>query len=129
MVARPQYAPLPGPIMNGTIVRISCATPGAELQYSINGSTNWLVYTQALTINGGTTLLAYATKQGYQPSFQSSGSFPVVSNTPPDGGAYNVGWIGLAIGKTGELFCPVGSRVYKVSVTGDAAVFAGDNDG
>lgn len=85
MVARPEFNPPPGPVANGTVVTITCVTPGAEIRYSIDGGTNWVVYSQPLTINGGTTLLAYTTKQGYQANwFVVTASYPLAQLPPPE---------------------------------------------
>lgn len=67
-VAEPVFIPSSGPITNGTSVSIACATPGATIYYTLDGSTpstNSTQYLTALVINGGTTLNACAVAPNY----------------------------------------------------------------
>ncbi len=70
--ATPEFTPSQGPITNGTLVSISCATTGAVIRYSLDGSiptTNSPVYAAPLALNGNTVLKAVAFKEDLDPSF------------------------------------------------------------
>ena len=57
-VATPVFTPQ-SPITNGTSVSISCATPGAVIYYTLDGTTpttNSLVYSSPFLLNAGVTL-------------------------------------------------------------------------
>jgi DNA-binding beta-propeller fold protein YncE len=62
-VAAPALSPPFGPITNGTAISMSCATPGAQIYYTLDGSipsTNSTPYAVPPVIGGGVTVSAYA---------------------------------------------------------------------
>jgi len=85
-VAVPTFTPASGPITNGTIISISCATSNAVIYYTLDGSTpttNSAVYLGPLTINGGTTVAAFATATGYVNSATRSVFYSLVQTATP----------------------------------------------
>lgn len=59
-------------------VTITCATEGATIRYTLDGTEpteNATEYTQALTINESATLVAKAFKDGYYPSEQATATY------------------------------------------------------
>jgi glucose/arabinose dehydrogenase len=60
----PTFNPSVGPITDGTTLSMSCATPGAVIHYTLDGTTpttNSAVYSGPFTINGGIIVSAIAT--------------------------------------------------------------------
>ena len=67
-VAEPAFTPYYGPITNGTLISISCATPGALIYYTLDGSAPShysFFYSGPFAINGGVTVSAFAMESGY----------------------------------------------------------------
>jgi DNA-binding beta-propeller fold protein YncE len=67
-VAAPVFTPPSGPITNATTLSITCATTGALVYYTLDGSvpsTNSTLYSDPLVINGGVTVRAYAVAAGH----------------------------------------------------------------
>lgn len=62
-VAMPTFNPAAGTYSSAQSVTISCATTGATIYYSTNG-TDFQEYTEAITVSESTTLYAKATKDG-----------------------------------------------------------------
>jgi glucose/arabinose dehydrogenase len=84
--ATPVFSPSSGPITNGTSVSISCATPAAVVYYTLDGSTpttNSAIYTGPVIINGGTTVSAFATADGYVNSAVQGILFQLVQTATP----------------------------------------------
>jgi glucose/arabinose dehydrogenase len=84
--ATPTFSPSSGPITNGTSISIACATPGAVIYYTLDGSTpttNSAIYTAPVTINGGTTLDAMAVAGGYLTSAVQSTFYQLVPTATP----------------------------------------------
>jgi glucose/arabinose dehydrogenase len=66
--AAPVLNPPIGPVTNGTIVSISCATPRSIIYYTVDGSTpttNSPIYSGSFPINGGVTVQAFAVANFY----------------------------------------------------------------
>jgi len=61
-----------------TTIALSCALYGATIEYSLDGGTTWLAYTEAIATTGWTgskTVKARATKTGYFPSVTSQATY------------------------------------------------------
>lgn len=67
-VAAPTFNPAAGEVEAGTKVTISCATEGAEIEYVLNGGSDYIKYTEPIEITEKTTIEAYATKDGLEMS-------------------------------------------------------------
>jgi glucose/arabinose dehydrogenase/alpha-tubulin suppressor-like RCC1 family protein/sugar lactone lactonase YvrE len=70
-VAIPVFSPAAGPITNGTPIAIDCATPGAEIHYTIDGTDPGpasSLYSSPVPLNANSTLKARA----YRTSFNDS---------------------------------------------------------
>ena len=68
VVATPVISPAGGEVEEGAAVTISCATEGATVYYTTDGSTpttSSAVYTGAITVNKAMTIKAMAAKEGY----------------------------------------------------------------
>ena len=68
VVATPVISPAGGEVAAGTAVTISCATSGATVYYTTDGSTpttSSAVYSGAITVNSAMTVKAMAAKNGY----------------------------------------------------------------
>ena len=61
IVAMPTFSVEAGAVQPNTEVAISCTTPGATIKYSLNGSTEFIEYTDPIVITEATTISAYAT--------------------------------------------------------------------
>jgi glucose/arabinose dehydrogenase len=92
-VATPVFDPPAGPIANGTIVAISCTTPGAVIHHTLDGTNpakNSPAYSAPFTINGGATIRAQAFESGFSDSAVQSAFYQLVQTatpifTPPSG--------------------------------------------
>ena len=68
VVATPVISPAGGEVQEGATVTISCATSGATVYYTTDGSTpttSSAVYSGAITVNKAMTIKAMAAKSGY----------------------------------------------------------------
>jgi streptogramin lyase len=84
--ATPVSSPASGPITNGTSISISCATPGAVIYYTLDGTpptTSSTIYSGPLTVNGGTTVNAFAVASGHLDSAPKSVFFALVQTAAP----------------------------------------------
>lgn len=59
-VAMPTFSVEAGAVQPNTEVAISCTTSGATIKYSLNGSTEFIEYTDPIVITEATTINAYA---------------------------------------------------------------------
>jgi len=86
-VAAPVFAPNAGTYQDSVRVTMSCATPNAQIRYTLNGteptSTSPL-YSQSILITVTTTVKAKAFKTDWAPSGTTSGAYviQVASDTP-----------------------------------------------
>ncbi len=70
-VAAPTFSPTAGTVKPGTAVTLSCATAGAEIHYTLDGSeptASSAIYSDPIVINENTTIKAIATKEGLDAS-------------------------------------------------------------
>jgi hypothetical protein len=85
-VATPVFSPSTGPITNGTTISISCATPGASIYYTLDGSTPTTAsptYIGPFSINGGATIRTFAVETNYSNSSVQSINYPLVQVATP----------------------------------------------
>jgi len=85
-VITPVFTPSTGPVTNGTLIVITCATPAAVIHYTVNGSIpskSSPVYSAPFTINGGVTVNAYAVTNRYVDSPVQSTFFQLVQTATP----------------------------------------------
>jgi hypothetical protein len=82
-VATPTFSPPPGNFASPPVVTISCATAGASIFYSLDGSEPATAYTDPVTINPGATLKAKATKTPP----------PTLTNSDVASGDYTIGTV------------------------------------
>ena len=81
-VATPEFNPASGPITNGTRVAISCATPGATLHYTLDGSEPVVdspAFSAPFPMLGNVTLKAKAFKPLFNDSAIRTMSFGLIS--------------------------------------------------
>ena len=81
-VANPTFSPPEGTYTSAQNVTISCATSGATIYYSTDGSTPSTQYTVPVNIASTATLKAKATKEGWTDSQIASASYTI--NITPD---------------------------------------------
>ncbi len=84
-VATPTFSVAAGAVAEGTQVEIECATEGASIFYTIDGTENWLPYTEAIAINEALTLKAYATKDGMDNSAVATADYTIKVVAPITG--------------------------------------------
>ena len=137
-VATPAFSPAGGEVEEGTEVTISCATDGAIIYYTTDGSeptTESAVYTGVITVTEAMTIKAMAAKVGhYTSSAVAVASFTIKAVEPevPEANCYPVSPV---TGKIGEstyhlatfsaneaTVAPDGVRVYYAVVDGDEVV-------
>jgi hypothetical protein len=85
-VGTPAFNPPAGSVTIGTRVALSTVTPNATIYYTTNGaspSTNSLVYTGPVTVNGNTTYRAFATAAGYADSAVAVASYSITPAATP----------------------------------------------
>ena len=78
--AAPVFSVASGKVDNGTIVKITCATEGAKIYYTTDGSTpteSAIAYTAALKITESVTIKAVAVKEGLNDSEVTTASYSV----------------------------------------------------
>jgi len=79
--AQPTYAPPPGHYMTPQFVEISCASPGATIYYTTDGSTpttSSKTYTGSILVAVGTTIRSIAVIPGWSPSTVATGSYTIL---------------------------------------------------
>jgi hypothetical protein len=84
--AVPVFSPSAGPITNGTSISIYCATPGAAIYYTLDDSMPTTVsplYADPFSINGGTTVKAFAMETNYVNSSVQSTYFQLIQAAVP----------------------------------------------
>ena len=83
-VATPTFSPEAGTYSEAQLVNISCATEGATIFYTIDGTNpteSSTEYTEAITIAETTTLKAFAMKEGYLDSEIATATY-IISEAP-----------------------------------------------
>ncbi|WP_422444911.1 glycoside hydrolase family 3 N-terminal domain-containing protein [Thermoanaerobacterium sp. DL9XJH110] len=83
-VATPTASPSPGTYDTPQTVTLSCATSGASIYYTTDGSTptrNSMLYTAPITINVTTTIKAIAVKSGWYDSPVATFTYTITSET------------------------------------------------
>ena len=98
-VATPVFSPAGGSYPSPQNVTITCATSGATIRYTLDGTEpteSSTIYTTSLTINETTTIKAKAWKNGYQPSSIAEATYTIiytitVSANPSNGGTVTGG--------------------------------------
>jgi N-acetyl-beta-hexosaminidase len=96
-VATPTFSPSGGEYSSSQSVAISCATSGATIRYTTNGSeptTSSPTYTSPITVSTTMTLKAKAWKTGWTTSDTGTAAYTIIEKvaTPtfsPSGGTYN----------------------------------------
>lgn len=79
-VGTPTFSPNGGEVQEGATVTISCATEGAKIYYTTNGTTPTTastLYSGAIAVNQGMTLKAIAVKDGYTNSAVAQATFTI----------------------------------------------------
>ena len=72
-----------GEIAYGTEITLSCATPGAEIYYTVNGSGPAGLYTGPIAVTTSPlTIEAYAVKEGINPSDTMTQTYTIKIGTP-----------------------------------------------
>lgn len=86
----PTFSPAAGTYTEAQNVTISCATSGANIYYTTDGSTpstsNGTVYSGAIAVNSNMTIKAIATASGYNNSTVAEASYIINSGTTPGSG-------------------------------------------
>ncbi|MBD3320723.1 MAG: hypothetical protein GF350_06485 [Chitinivibrionales bacterium] len=84
-VAMPVVNPAGGPFDSAITVELSCATAGASIYYTLDGSEpdeTSSLYSSALTLSSSTTLKAKGYKSGLAPSYTTSEQFDITIQPP-----------------------------------------------
>lgn len=79
-VATPVFSPDSGTFILSKEIRISCATEGATIYYTLDGTipdTSSFKYNSPILINSSTTIKAYAVKDGMEDSDTASASYTI----------------------------------------------------
>jgi fibronectin type 3 domain-containing protein len=84
-VFAPNFSPVGGTYTTAQAVTLSCATPGANIRYTLDGSnpsdTAGFLYTGPISVDGTTTLRAVAFKTGLKPSAVESATY-IIADDP-----------------------------------------------
>ena len=93
-VATPTFSPAAGEVTVGSTVSISCATEGAAIHYTTDGTeptASSATYTTPIEINAATTFKAIAFKDNYKKSEIATAAYTViVANTSTEENPYSV---------------------------------------
>lgn len=87
-VIPPVFSPTAGYVKPGTEITITCATEGAEIHYTLDGSepsATSTLYSAPVVIEEATTIKAIATKEGLQASPVVTAKFVVSTDEPAKG--------------------------------------------
>ncbi|MDF2801685.1 MAG: hypothetical protein K0S61_1588 [Anaerocolumna sp.] len=104
-VTAPIFTPASGNYSTSQNVTISCATPGATIRYTTDGTTptaNSPIYSQGISITSSKTIKAIGVKTGMADSTVTSASYTISSTYPSwvAGTAYALGDMVIYSGKT-----------------------------
>lgn len=94
-VATPTFSPAGGTYSSAQSVSISCATSGATIRYTTNGSdptSSSTTYTGPITVSTSTTIKAKAFKAGMTDSATASAAYTISTTPPPPGNKLLVGY-------------------------------------
>ena len=102
-VATPMFSPAAGTYTSAQSVAIACATDGATIYYTTDGSepsaTNGTVYSEAIAVNESMTIKAIAVKDGMANSAVAEAEYVInivadyAVTVTPDGGKLNFGTV------------------------------------
>lgn len=84
-VTNPVFTPAAGVIFAGTPVTITCATEGADIHYTIDGTeptAESTLYTEPIVINEATTVKAIAVKDGMEASSVVTAEYTIFTYEP-----------------------------------------------
>lgn len=82
MVATPTFSPAGGAYTSAQSVTISCATEGATIRYTTNGTTPTAsspVYSQPIAVNSNMTIKAIGMKSGLTDSYVATAEYTIVT--------------------------------------------------
>ncbi len=87
-VFAPQFVPEPTPIAEPTSVTLRCATPGASIRFTLDGSAPGKqanLYDRPITIEPGSVIKARAYRGKWEPSDVATAEYPVAdaNSAPP----------------------------------------------
>ena len=125
-VATPEFDPAAGAVASGTTVSISCATSGATIHYTLDGTdptSSSATYSTPISITAATTIKAIAVKSGMADSEIASAAYTISGSTP------TTGWIETAFSSIGanEEFVIVGDNgndTYALKANANSAPLA-----
>jgi Chitobiase/beta-hexosaminidase C-terminal domain len=113
--ATPAFTPTAGTYSGAQNVTLSSATSGAQIHYTLDGSTPTMssaVYSAAIQVNATKTVQAIATASGYQPSSVASAAYTISGGTVTS----------LAITMTSPLPNAVEGNLYTATMTASGGV-------
>ena len=121
-VATPVITPNGGEIEAGTKVAISCATEGATIYYSIDGTEPTEEYSAPFALNEAATVKAIAVKDGWNDSEITTASFTIKEEEPEEEGVIKVALTqGVMSGRT--RYMSAFSAPYNVQVPSSMKVY------
>lgn len=87
-VSAPVFTPGAGTVLPGTEVTITCATEGAEIHYTLDGTDPTItseLYTAPIVLNENVTIKAIATLEGHDASNVVTARYTVSAEAPAEG--------------------------------------------
>ena len=124
-VVTPVFDPAAGVIFAGTPVTITCATEGADIHYTIDGTeptADSALYTEPVVISENATLKAIAIKEGLEASSVATAEYTIFTYTPSEYlGEFNT----FNIGKTNTKY---GTYKNATGWTAENCAIVGGND-
>ena len=134
VVETPAFSIAGGEVEEGTTVTVSCATEGATIYYTTNGSTptaSSTKYTGAITVNSAMTIKAIATKSGnYTDSEVATATFTIKAREVVAAPAFSIAGGEVEEGTQVTISCATeGATVYYTTdgstPTTSSAVYSG----
>jgi hypothetical protein len=116
-VATPGFSLPSGSYTGPQTVSLSCATAGAQIRYTTNGTepnSGSMLYTAPVSLTGSTVLKARGFKEGYEPSNTATASYTIVA--PPVEVVYPNGGETLYLGQTYTVTWDPGPNLTSVDV-------------
>jgi hypothetical protein len=130
-VATPEFTPAAGSFKNTIEVSIACATPGAQIRYTLDGSVPDVsspLFTSSVVLEATATVKAYAFKDGMDPSEVASARYvinAITTTTAPVPYTYTDNGTDITItgytGKGGAVTIPSTINKKPVKVIGNKA--------